>query len=102
MLFRSGQLTSKARFLAAPWIGMLEGGAWQARAAHANAMARRLAAAMPFPITHLAQGASHRRADPGQPWHADRRGQVGDARKGEGAEAGCFDPALYQSHGPVA
>ncbi len=51
-LKHGGQLTSKARFLAAPWIGMLEGGAWQTRATHANAMARRLAAAMPFPITH--------------------------------------------------
>lgn len=51
-LKHGGQLASKARFLAAPWIGMLEGGAWQARAAHANAMAQRLAAAMPFTITH--------------------------------------------------
>jgi threonine aldolase len=51
-LKHGGQLTSKARFLAAPWIGMLEGGAWSSRAAHANAMAGRLAAAMPFPITH--------------------------------------------------
>jgi threonine aldolase len=48
----AGQLVSKARFLAAPWIGMLETGAWQARAAHANAMARKLAARMPFPILH--------------------------------------------------
>jgi threonine aldolase len=51
-LKHAGQLTSKARFLAAPWIGMLEAGAWSGRAAHANAMAKRLAAAMPFPITH--------------------------------------------------
>jgi len=51
-LKHGGQLTSKARFLAAPWIGMLETGAWSSRAAHANAMAKRLAAAMPFPITH--------------------------------------------------
>ncbi len=51
-LKHGGQLTSKARFLAAPWIGMLESGAWSSRAAHANAMARRLAAAMPFPVTH--------------------------------------------------
>ena len=50
-----GQLVSKARFLAAPWIGMLETGAWQSRAAHANAMALRLAAVMPFPITHAVQ-----------------------------------------------
>ena len=48
----AGQLVSKARFLAAPWIGMLESGAWQTRSAHANAMARKLAARMPFPILH--------------------------------------------------
>jgi threonine aldolase len=51
-LKHGGQLTSKARFLAAPWIGMLETGAWTTRAAHANAMAARLAAAMPFPLAH--------------------------------------------------
>lgn len=51
-LKHAGQLVSKGRFLAAPWIGMLETGAWQARAAHANAMAQRLAALMPFPIVH--------------------------------------------------
>jgi threonine aldolase len=51
-LKHSGQLVSKARFLSAPWVGMLEGGAWSARAAHANAMARRLAAALPFPLRH--------------------------------------------------
>jgi threonine aldolase len=54
-LKHAGQLTSKARHLSAPWIGMLESGAWSARAAHANAMARRLAAAMPFPLNHPAQ-----------------------------------------------
>ncbi len=51
-LKHAGQLVSKSRFLAAPWIGMLETGAWTGRAAHANAMARRLADAMPFPILH--------------------------------------------------
>lgn len=51
-LKHAGQLVSKGRFLAAPWIGMLESGAWSARAAHANAMARRLAALMPFPVIH--------------------------------------------------
>jgi threonine aldolase len=51
-LKHGGQLASKARFLAAPWVGMLESGAWRERAAHANAMARRLASAMTFPITH--------------------------------------------------
>lgn len=51
-LKHGGQLVSKARFLAAPWIGMLETGAWSARAAHANAMARRLAERMPFTLVH--------------------------------------------------
>ncbi len=51
-LKQAGQLPSKGRFLAAPWIGMLRDGAWIARAAHANAMARRLAGLMAFPLTH--------------------------------------------------
>jgi len=51
-LKHAGQLVSKARFLSAPWIGMLETGAWVARAAHANAMAKRLAGNMPFPLAH--------------------------------------------------
>ena len=40
---QAGQLASKMRFLAAPWLGVLENGAWLAHASHANAMARRLA-----------------------------------------------------------
>ncbi|HVE50829.1 MAG TPA: low specificity L-threonine aldolase [Casimicrobiaceae bacterium] len=40
---QGGQLASKMRFLAAPWIAMLEDGAWIRRAKHANAMAQRLA-----------------------------------------------------------
>jgi threonine aldolase len=51
-LKHAGQLVSKSRFLAAPWIGMLENGAWVRRAHHANAMAARLAAASPFPVVH--------------------------------------------------
>jgi threonine aldolase len=39
---QAGQLASKMRFLAAPWVGMLEDGAWLRHAAHANAMAARL------------------------------------------------------------
>src|SRR5262249_11948900 len=42
---QAGQLASKMRFLAAPWLAMLEHGAWLKHAAHANAMAQRLAAA---------------------------------------------------------
>jgi len=43
---QAGQLASKMRFLAAPWIGMLESGAWLGNAAHANACAAKLAAAV--------------------------------------------------------
>ncbi len=52
-LKHAGQLVSKARFLAAPWLGLLgEGTPWTTRAAHANAMARRLAALSPFRVVH--------------------------------------------------
>ncbi|OAN58873.1 threonine aldolase family protein [Sphingomonas sp. TDK1] len=40
---QAGQLASKMRFLAAPWVGMLENGAWLRNAAHANACAQQLA-----------------------------------------------------------
>jgi len=40
---QAGQLASKMRFLAAPWVRMLESGSWLRNAAHANACARRLA-----------------------------------------------------------
>lgn len=40
---QAGQLASKMRYLAAPWIGMLETGAYLRYAAHANACASRLA-----------------------------------------------------------
>jgi len=36
---QAGQLASKMRFLAAPWVGMLRGGAWIRHARHANEMA---------------------------------------------------------------
>ncbi len=39
---QAGQLASKMRFLAAHWIGLLEGGAWLRYAARANDCARRL------------------------------------------------------------
>jgi threonine aldolase len=51
-LKQSGQLPSKSRFYAAPFIGMLEDGAVLRHAAHANAMAARLGAAMPFKLNH--------------------------------------------------
>jgi len=43
---QGGQLASKMRFLSAPLTGMLQDGAWLRHAEHANAMARRLAAAL--------------------------------------------------------
>lgn len=43
---QAGQLSSKMRFLAAPWVGLLESGAWLRNAAHANTCAGRLAAGL--------------------------------------------------------
>ena len=43
---QAGQLLSKMRFATAQWVGMLENGAWLRHAAHANAMARKLEAAL--------------------------------------------------------
>jgi len=40
---QAGQLCSKMRYLSAPWLGMLENGAWLKHARHANACAARLA-----------------------------------------------------------
>ena len=39
---QAGQLASKMRFLSAPWVGMLETGAWLRNAEHGNACAQRL------------------------------------------------------------
>ncbi len=41
---QAGQLASKMRFLAAPWVGMLQDGAWLRHARNANAMAEYLEA----------------------------------------------------------
>src|SRR5438552_8370754 len=43
---QGGQLASKMRFLSAPWVGMLQDGAWLRHAKHANAMAQRLETAL--------------------------------------------------------
>ena len=43
---QAGQLVAKMRFLAAQWEGLLADGRWLRNAAHANAMAARLAAAL--------------------------------------------------------
>ena len=41
---QAGQLASKMRFLSAPWVGMLESGAWLENAKHANHCAQFFAA----------------------------------------------------------
>src|SRR5882757_9575488 len=41
---QGGQLASKMRFLSAPWVGMLQDGAWLRHARHANTMAAQLEA----------------------------------------------------------
>jgi threonine aldolase len=52
---QAGQLASKMRFLAAPWVGMLRDGAWLRHARHANQMARRLEAGLrDVPGMHIA------------------------------------------------
>ncbi len=43
---QAGQLASKMRFLSAPWVGLLQDGAWLRHAAHANAMAEKLEAGL--------------------------------------------------------
>jgi threonine aldolase len=40
---QAGQLASKMRFLSAPWVGMLESGAWLRNAGHANRCAQQFA-----------------------------------------------------------
>ena len=40
---QAGQLASKMRFLSAPWVGLIESGAWLRNARHGNACAVRLA-----------------------------------------------------------
>jgi threonine aldolase len=54
-LKQGGQLPSKGRFYAAPWIGMLRDGALLAHASHANAMAQKLSRLSPFRVTHPVQ-----------------------------------------------
>jgi len=58
-LKQCGQLTSKMRLLAAPWLGLLDGKGddipWITHARHANDMAARLADALPFRVRHPVQ-----------------------------------------------
>jgi threonine aldolase len=51
---QAGQLASKMRFLTAPWVHMLETGAWLRHARHANAMAQLLAQRLhDFPMIEI-------------------------------------------------
>jgi threonine aldolase len=43
---QGGQLASKMRYLSAPWVGVLQDGAWLRHAGHSNAMAKRLETAI--------------------------------------------------------
>ncbi len=53
---QAGQLASKMRFLSAPWVGMIESGAWLNNAAHANRCAQLLASRIEgIPGVRLAQ-----------------------------------------------
>jgi threonine aldolase len=53
---QAGQLAAKMRFLSAPWVGMLEGGAWLRNAEHANRCALQFASQIAgIPGVRLAQ-----------------------------------------------
>ena len=53
---QAGQLASKMRFLSAPWVGMLESGAWLRNAEHANRCAQQFASQIAaIPGLRLAQ-----------------------------------------------
>ncbi|CAN5269017.1 low specificity L-threonine aldolase [soil metagenome] len=81
-LKQAGQLPSKGRYYAAPFIGMLEDGALMRHAAHANGMAQRLAQLAPQPILHpvesnavfLDMGAEALEALLAKGWHVYRVG----------------------------
>jgi threonine aldolase len=53
---QAGQLSSKMRFLSAPWVGLLESGAWLRNARHANRCAQQFGAQIAaIPGIRLAQ-----------------------------------------------
>ena len=71
------QLASKGRFLAAQFVAMFEGDLWRRNAAHANAMAARLAGRL-----QEVPGVSHHPARRGQ--RRVRRHAAGGGRRGAG------------------
>jgi len=76
---QAGQLASKMRFLSAPWVGLLRGGAWLRHAAHANAMAGLLHAR----LTAL-PGVQVRRPPQANSLFVDLPPGVGDALRARG------------------
>jgi threonine aldolase len=76
---QAGQLASKMRFLSAPWVGMLEDGAWLRHAAHANAMAARLHA-----LLRDVPGVEVRRVPQANSLFVDFPPGVADALRGRG------------------
>ncbi len=86
---QAGQLASKMRFQSSQWVGVLESGAWLRAAAHANRMARQLAAALaPQPGVRLCRAVhanavfidlsdAHARAMADAGWHFHRMGAAG-------------------------
>jgi threonine aldolase len=86
---QAGQLASKMRFQSSQWVGVLDSGAWLRTAAHANAMARRLGAALQcLPGLQLCRpveanavfielAAEHARSMAELGWHFHRMGAAG-------------------------
>ena len=66
-LKQAGQTASKTRFLSAPILGLLESGAWEGGAAHANLMALRLAAGIATRSASTEKSIST--ASSGRLWH---------------------------------
>lgn len=50
---QGGQLASKMRYLSAPWVGMLQDGAYVRRAADANRAAQKLASGLQAALAHV-------------------------------------------------
>jgi threonine aldolase len=86
---QGAQLASKMRFQTSQWVGVLESGAWQRHAAHANASARRLAASLQSelglrPLRPVEANAVFIELDPAVAdamakagWHFHRMGEAG-------------------------
>jgi threonine aldolase len=86
---QGAQLASKMRFQTSQWVGVLESGAWQRHAAHANASAARLATSLHkelglSPMRPVEANAVFIELDPAAAaamaaagWHFHRMGEAG-------------------------